>query len=105
MPFALQLQQPHVHGASRVLATQTPCSACSSDTGTPLLSAVRERAERAQQVPFHIPGHKQGRGAGVLPEFRDMMGSALQHDLTELPGDCMLFWSTLDEDVSWAWCK
>ncbi|KAK9833408.1 hypothetical protein WJX81_002549 [Elliptochloris bilobata] len=27
-----------------------------------------------------------GLGGGILPEFRDMMGPALQHDLTELPG-------------------
>ena len=69
---------------------QTLCRASLPDTATPLLSAVRERAERTAQAPFHIPGHKQGRGAGVLPEFLGMMGPALRHDLTELPGSCVL---------------
>ena len=84
------IQLPNSHGVSRGIALQTLCSASMPDTGTPLLSAVRERAERTAQAPFHIPGHKQGRGAGVLPEFLGMMGPALKHDLTELPGGCML---------------
>lgn len=84
------LQLPHSHGVSRGFALQTLCRASLPDTGTPLLSAVRERAERTAQAPFHIPGHKQGRGAGVLPEFLGMIGPALRHDLTELPGGCVL---------------
>jgi hypothetical protein len=64
------------------------CSAHLPPGDAPLLAAVRERAARAHQAPFHIPGHKQGRGGGVLQEFRDAAGSALHHDLTELPGAC-----------------
>ena len=85
------LQLPHSHVLSRGFAPPTLCRASLPDTATPLLSAVRERAERTAQAPFHIPGHKQGRGAGVLPEFLGMMGPALRHDLTELPGSCVLF--------------
>lgn len=65
-----------------------PLLCCSEgpERSMPLLAAVRERAGRPLQAPFHIPGHKQGRGGGIPPQFRDAMGPALCHDLTELPG-------------------
>ncbi len=73
-----------------VLATRLCwCSAHLPSGDAPLLAAVRERASRPHQAPFHIPGHKQGRGGGVLQDFRDAAGSALHHDFTELPGACL----------------
>lgn len=44
---------------------------------TPLFDAVKRYVE-SQVVPFHVPGHKQGRG---IPEFKDYVGErVLQMD-------------------------
>lgn len=50
----------------------------------PLVTGLLEHA-RADHLDFHMPGHKQGRGA--LPQWRDLLGEAIfSLDLTELPG-------------------
>lgn len=52
---------------------------------TPLLDAVIHVAQRREEVPLHIPGHK--RGAGAHLRLRQAFGDdMLHHDLTELPG-------------------
>lgn len=53
---------------------------------TPLFTGLIEHARR-QTIPFHIPGHKRGRG--MDPEFRDFIGeAALSIDLINIaPAD------------------
>lgn len=52
-------------------------------TRTPIFDAVRKYIDEGI-VPFHVPGHKQGRG---LLEFQAYVGeTALKMDLTCLPG-------------------
>ncbi len=51
-------------------------------TKTPIFDAVRKYMNE-EIVPFHVPGHKQGRG---IPEFFDFVGkNTLGIDLTCLP--------------------
>lgn len=52
-------------------------------TKTPIFDAVKKYIDEGI-MPFHVPGHKQGRG---LPEFQAYVGeTALKMDLTCLPG-------------------
>ena len=54
-------------------------------SATPLLDAVITTADRLDDVPLHIPGHK--RGSGAHPRLRQAFGrDVFRHDLTELPG-------------------
>ncbi len=49
---------------------------------TPLFTGVVEHARRSP-IPFHIPGHKRGRG--MAPEFREFIGeNALSIDLVNI---------------------
>jgi len=51
---------------------------------TPILEKISEYLKHTV-AGFHTPGHRQGEGC--LPEFRQLMGgSALNMDLTEVPG-------------------
>ncbi|ERN40064.1 arginine/lysine/ornithine decarboxylase [Rubidibacter lacunae KORDI 51-2] len=55
----------------------------SDQSRTPLLDALRSRAERSHAA-FYLPGHKQG--CGSSPALRALLGKlALQADLPELP--------------------
>ena len=38
---------------------------------TPLFNAIKKHVEN-KVTPFHVPGHKQGRG---IPEFSDYVGN------------------------------
>lgn len=49
----------------------------------PILTALLQRQSQ-RTLPFHTPGHQQGRGS--LPILHDLLGKALALDLTELPG-------------------
>lgn len=71
-----------------------PAATCSKadDAATPLLQAVLERGGRADEVPFHVPGHK--RGASTPPGLDQMLGGALRYDLTELGGE-LWSWRTV----------
>lgn len=44
----------------RLRASLGPVDAHADAGGTPLLDAVAERASRANEAPFHVPGHKVG---------------------------------------------
>lgn len=49
---------------------------------TPLFTALKEHAQKSP-IPFHIPGHKKGRG--MDPEFREFIGeNALSIDLINI---------------------
>lgn len=51
-------------------------------TQTPLFDAVRDHIER-EVIPFHVPGHKHGKG---LAEMREFIGqTALAMDLNSMP--------------------
>lgn len=51
-------------------------------TKTPLFTALKNHAEKSP-IPFHIPGHKQGRG--MDPEFRSFIGeNVLSIDLINI---------------------
>ena len=57
--------------------TSWQCSLSISDAGLTYILA--------QQVPMHMPGHKQGSGAH--PAARAVLGDAsMRHDFTELEG-------------------
>ena len=49
---------------------------------TPLLSALKKASKR-EHAAFYAPGHRRGQGA--FPSLKDLLGSALQADLPELP--------------------
>ncbi|UOF91787.1 aminotransferase class I/II-fold pyridoxal phosphate-dependent enzyme [Fodinisporobacter ferrooxydans] len=49
----------------------------------PLLEAIIRHVQK-RPVPFHVPGHKMGRG--VVSEFGNWLDAALKLDITELPG-------------------
>ena len=50
---------------------------------TPILHALKKYVE-ARVLPFHVPGHKQGRG---LPEFTEFVGQNVMNiDLTAVEG-------------------
>ncbi|WP_161955158.1 aminotransferase class I/II-fold pyridoxal phosphate-dependent enzyme [Moorella sp. Hama-1] len=52
-------------------------------TRTPVFTAVKQYID-AGIIPFHVPGHKQGR---ALPEFKEYVGEkVLAMDLTCVPG-------------------
>lgn len=51
---------------------------------TPVFDALR-RYVREGAIPFHVPGHKQGKG--MAGQFRDYLGAAvLELDVAEIPG-------------------
>ncbi len=54
----------------------------------PLVDAIARWSQRPH-AGFYTPGHK--RGTSVLPEMTELLGSALQADLPELPGLDNLF--------------
>ncbi len=52
-------------------------------TRTPVFTAIKQYID-AGVIPFHVPGHKQGR---ALPEFKEYVGErVLAMDLTCVPG-------------------
>ncbi|MBO8169628.1 MAG: aminotransferase class I/II-fold pyridoxal phosphate-dependent enzyme [Thermoanaerobacteraceae bacterium] len=52
-------------------------------TKTPIFDAIKEYINQGT-IPFHVPGHKQGKG---LPEFTQFVGqSVMSMDLTCMPG-------------------
>ncbi|HHV61292.1 MAG TPA: aminotransferase class I/II-fold pyridoxal phosphate-dependent enzyme [Firmicutes bacterium] len=71
----------------------SPCRASAlsgRQASAPLFEAIVKHIG-LDLIPFHVPGHKQGRGrgqeSGIDPEFAEFLGhDALAMDLTEVPG-------------------
>ena len=107
---------PLVLGQPKASSRAAEHSCRSGQDALPILDAVRAAGRLKSVHPFHIPGHKVGaashshvhhshhchkvdsadqvraiqRGQGAPESIKDLLGStALQYDLTELPGELL----------------